>query len=49
MVTGDSERFGTSAREDAFYFVDNRLRYGDPDVELFWTQGGATSTRSSSS
>jgi SAM-dependent methyltransferase len=40
MVTGDSERFWDErAREDAFYFVDNRLRYGDPDVELFWTQG----------
>lgn len=27
------------AREDAFYFVDNRLRYGDPDVDEFWTGG----------
>jgi SAM-dependent methyltransferase len=27
------------AREDAFYFVDNRLRYRDPDVERFWEEG----------
>lgn len=27
------------ADEDAFYFVDNRLDYGDPDLEAFW-QGG---------
>src|SRR3954462_4781559 len=27
------------AREDAFYFVDNRLRYRDPDVEQFWEEG----------
>jgi SAM-dependent methyltransferase len=29
------------AREDAFYFVDNRLRYRDPDVERFWDEGEA--------
>lgn len=28
------------ADEDAFYFVDNRLRYGAPDLERFW-RGGA--------
>lgn len=27
------------AREDAFHFVDNRLRYGDPDQERFWAEG----------
>ncbi|MGZ4201738.1 MAG: class I SAM-dependent methyltransferase [Thermoleophilaceae bacterium] len=27
------------AREDAFYFVDNRLDYGSPDVERFWSGG----------
>ena len=27
------------AREDAFFFVDDRLEYGSPDVEHFWTQG----------
>ena len=27
------------AREDAFFFVDNRLDYGNPDVERFWAQG----------
>jgi len=27
------------ADEDAFFFVDNRLRYGDPDLESFWAGG----------
>jgi SAM-dependent methyltransferase len=27
------------AKEDAFFFVDNRLDYRNPDVELFWQQG----------
>ena len=27
------------AREDAFYFVDNRLRFRDPDVDRFWKEG----------
>jgi len=27
------------AREDAFYFVDNELAYGNPDRERFWTRG----------
>jgi SAM-dependent methyltransferase len=27
------------AREDPWYFVDNRLAYGDPDVEAFWEGG----------
>jgi SAM-dependent methyltransferase len=27
------------AREDAFYFVDNRLDYGHPDQERFWSDG----------
>jgi SAM-dependent methyltransferase len=27
------------AREDAFYFVDNTLRYGDPDEARFWSSG----------
>jgi SAM-dependent methyltransferase len=27
------------AQEDAFYFVDNRLQYGHPDLERFWTEG----------
>jgi SAM-dependent methyltransferase len=27
------------AREDAFYFVDNRLEYGNPDLERFWAEG----------
>jgi SAM-dependent methyltransferase len=29
------------AREDAFYFVDNRLEYGHPDVERFFADGRA--------
>jgi SAM-dependent methyltransferase len=29
------------AREDAFYFVDNRLEYGSPDLERFWEGGPA--------
>ena len=27
------------ARENALFFVDNELRYGDPDEELFWSRG----------
>jgi len=27
------------AREDAFFFVDNRLRYGAPDLEWLWAEG----------
>ena len=27
------------AREDPYYFVDNRLEYGNPDTEQFWRQG----------
>ncbi len=27
------------AEEDAFYFVDNRLAYGDPDLDRFWASG----------
>jgi SAM-dependent methyltransferase len=27
------------AKEDAYYFVDNRLDYGAPDVERFWDGG----------
>ena len=29
------------AREDAFFFVDSRLKYRDPDVERFWQEGEA--------
>jgi SAM-dependent methyltransferase len=36
----DMERFWDErAREDAFYFVDNRLVYGRPDVDRFWSEG----------
>ncbi len=27
------------AEEDAFFFVDNELSYGDPDLERFWARG----------
>jgi SAM-dependent methyltransferase len=27
------------ADEDAFYFIDNRLEYGRPDIERFWRSG----------
>lgn len=27
------------ADEDAFYFIDNRLAYGHPDLERFWASG----------
>ncbi len=27
------------AREDAFFFVDDRLEYGQPDLERFWAEG----------
>lgn len=27
------------ADEDAFFFVDNRLEYGHPDLEQFWANG----------
>ncbi len=27
------------AREDPYFFVDNRLRYGDPDLDRFWAGG----------
>jgi len=27
------------AREDAFFFVDNELEYGEPDAERFWARG----------
>jgi SAM-dependent methyltransferase len=36
----DMQRYwDEKAREDAFYFVDNRLDYRSPDVERFWTGG----------
>ena len=27
------------AEEDAFFFVDNRLDYGSPDLPRFWAEG----------
>jgi SAM-dependent methyltransferase len=35
----DREYWDARADEDAFYFVDNRLTYGDPDMERFWEGG----------
>lgn len=42
MVTADMRTFWDArAREDAFYFVDNRGRYRDPHLDLdeFWSGG----------
>jgi SAM-dependent methyltransferase len=40
----DAERmrefWDARSREDAYFFVDDTLRYGDPNVERFW-RGGA--------
>ena len=30
------------ADEDAFFFVDNRLDYGSPDLDRFWSEGERT-------
>jgi SAM-dependent methyltransferase len=36
----DMRRFwDRRAEEDAFFFVDNRLEYGQPDLERFWSDG----------
>jgi len=38
---GQVERFWDErARENALYFVDNRLDYGEPDEQVFWDGGG---------
>jgi SAM-dependent methyltransferase len=35
-----ARRFWDSrAEEDAFFFVDDRLEYGSPDLERFWAEG----------
>src|SRR3712207_5329251 len=40
MDRGHMGRFWDErAREDAFFFVDDRLEYGKPDVERFWREG----------
>jgi SAM-dependent methyltransferase len=40
MSSSAARRFwDRRAEDDALYFVDNRLAYGDPDVERFWTAG----------
>lgn len=33
------EFWDARADEDAYYFVDNRLEYGAPDLERFWSSG----------
>src|SRR3954451_7418051 len=39
-MTGMREYWDERAREDAFYFVDNRLKYKDPsESERFWRMG----------
>ncbi|HEX6116165.1 MAG TPA: class I SAM-dependent methyltransferase [Solirubrobacterales bacterium] len=37
--TSMQEFWDARADEDAFYFVDNRLDYGSPDLERFWAGG----------
>ncbi len=40
MVTGGARRFwDRRARENALFFVDNRLDYVVPDEEYFWSSG----------
>ena len=40
MTKGMGEFWDERAREDAFYFVDNRIAYKDPNAEeLFWSLG----------
>ena len=40
---GGADRMGAfwdeRAREDAFFFVDDRLEYRNPDIERFWRDG----------
>jgi SAM-dependent methyltransferase len=39
-MQGDMRAFwDRRAKEDAFFFVDNRLAYRDPDPERFWADG----------
>lgn len=39
-MTGQAERFWDErAREQAFFFVDNRVAYRNPDIERFWAEG----------
>jgi SAM-dependent methyltransferase len=37
--TSMGEFWDERAKEDAFFFVDNDLRYGEPDLERFWAGG----------
>jgi SAM-dependent methyltransferase len=40
VKASDARRFWDSrAEEDAFYFVDDRLEYGSPDLDRFWAEG----------
>ena len=40
VVASDAKRFWDArAREDAFYFVDNRVGYREPDQDAFWADG----------
>jgi len=34
-----SSYWDARAAEDAYYFVDNRQAYGEPDLEAFWASG----------
>ena len=40
MKASDARRYWDSrAEEDAFFFVDDRLEYGSPDLDRFWAEG----------
>ncbi len=39
MPTEMGSYWDQRAEEDAFFFVDNRLDYGDPDLPRFWAEG----------
>jgi SAM-dependent methyltransferase len=43
MASGSTSRarefWDERAEEDAFFFVDNRLDYGAPDLDKFWAEG----------
>ena len=40
VKASDARRFWDSrAEEDAFFFIDDRLEYGSPDLDQFWAEG----------
>ena len=39
MTHGQRDFWDARAREDAYFFVDNRRAYGDADLRGFWSEG----------